>query len=89
MNVKSCAILGPEPLTLPWGYDEEDEQCGALKLILLNMVNYWRSEQISSFFAVLDAGVGLYSAEIINGLRETDPEIVLSCVIPWEEQAAK
>ena len=89
MIEKSCAILGIDPLKLPWGYDEEDELCGALKLILLNLVNYWRTDGITSFVVALDAGIGLYMAEIIICLRETDPEITLSCIIPWEEQAAK
>ena len=89
MIEKSCAILGPEPSRFPWGYDEEDERCGALKLILLNMVNFWLVEKITSFAVVLDAGIGLYAAEIINGLHEDHPEISLTCIVPWEEQATK
>lgn len=89
MKEKSCTILGPEPMKFPWGYDEEDERCGALKLILLNMVNFWLVEKIKSFVVVLDAGIGLYAAEIISELKEKDPVISLLCVIPWEEQAAK
>ena len=89
MKEKSCAIMGPEPLKFPWGYDEEDERCGALKLILLNMVNFWLIEKIKSFVVVLDAGIGLYAAEIISELKEKDSEISLTCVVPWEEQAAK
>lgn len=89
MKEKSCAILGSEPLKFPWGYDEEDERCGALKLILLNMVNCQLAENTKSFVVAIDAGIGLYAAEIINDLRDNDPEIALSCVIPWEEQATK
>ncbi len=89
MKEKSCAIMGPEPLKFPWGYDEEAERCGALKLILLNMVNFWLVEKIKSFVVVLDAGIGLYAAEIISELKEKDSEISLTCVVPWEEQAAK
>ena len=82
MKEKSCAILGPEPLKFPWGYDEEDERCGALKLILLNMVNFWLVETIKTFVVVLDAGIGLYAAEIISELKEKDSEISLTCVVP-------
>ncbi len=89
MKERSCAILGPEPSRFPWGYDEEDERCGALKLILLNMINFWRVEKITSFVVALDAGIGLYAAELISGLREEDPEISLTCIVPWEEQATK
>ena len=89
MNSRSCAILGPEPSRFPWGYDEEDERSGALKLILLNMVNYWLVEDIKSFIVALDAGIGLYAAELIGGLREKNPDISLKCIVPWEEQATK
>lgn len=89
MNEKSCSILGAAPLCFPWGYDEEDERCGALKLILLNLINLWRSDGITAFVVALDAGIGLYAAEILGALREKDPEITLTCIVPWEEQAAK
>lgn len=89
MKEKSCAILGAAPLCFPWGCDEEDERCGALKLILLNQINFWRGDGITSFVVALDAGIGLYAAEILSGLREKAPEITLTCIVPWEEQAAK
>ena len=89
MITRSCAILGPEPSRFPWGYDEEDERCGALKLILLNMINFWLVEKITSFVVALDAGIGLYAAELICGLREEHPDISLTCIVPWEGQATK
>ena len=38
---------------------------------------------------VMDCGVGLYAAEILQGLKETDNEIEAVCYIPYEEQATK
>ena len=32
---------------------------------------------------------GLYAAELINVLRDNDPELMLFCVTPYEEQATK
>lgn len=89
MREKTCAILSCDPMSFPWGYDEEDERCTALKLILLNRITGLRSEDVTDFTVVMDAGVGLYAAEIINGLRESDPDMKLTCIVPWEEQAAK
>ena len=37
----------------------------------------------------MDAGIGLYAAEIINGLREDGGNLRLICVVPWEGQATK
>ena len=39
--------------------------------------------------AAWDCGVGLYAAEIINGLRTTDHDLMLICYTPHEEQATK
>ena len=89
METKCCAILGAAPNCFPWGYDEEDERCGALKIVLLNMVNFYRAEGITAFAVALDAWVGLYAAELIGGLREEAPELSLTCFVPWEEQATK
>lgn len=89
MKENSCSILASAPLCFPWGYDEEDERCGALKLILLNLINFWRCAGINTFSVALDAGVGLYAAESILGLTEEAPGISLTCFVPWEEQAAK
>lgn len=36
-----------------------------------------------------DPGVGLYAAEAVNALRETDGNLMLFCVTPYEEQAIK
>lgn len=89
MRVKSCAILGCAPACFPWGYDEEDERCAALKLMLLNLVNFWRVEGINAFVVPLDAGIGLYAAEIIGDMCGKDAALSMTCVIPWEEQATK
>ena len=53
------------------------------------MVNFWLVEKITSFVVALDAGIGLYAVELIVGLREEHPEISLTCIVPWEEQATK
>ena len=89
MKEHSCAILGCSPWSFPWGFDEEDERCVALKLALVNKVTNLRSQSITDFYVVMDAGIGLYAAEIINGLREDGSNLRLVCVVPWEGQATK
>ena len=41
---KTCAIIGCSPMCFPWGFDEEDEGCAALKLILINQISKLRGE---------------------------------------------
>ena len=86
---KTCAIIGCSPMCFPWGFDEEDEDCVALKLILMNRITRLRSEGCTRFAVSMDCGVGLYAAEIIHGLKETDVELEKICYVPYEEQATK
>ena len=86
---KTCAIIGCSPMCFPWGFDEEDESCAALKLILMNRITRLRSEGCARFQISMDSGVGLYAAEIIHGLKVTDKELEAFCYVPYEEQATK
>ena len=84
-----CGIIASAPLCFPWGFDEEDEGCAALKLILLHKITALRAEVVKDFAVAMDDGIALYAAEIINTLRESDPEMRLRCFVPYEEQATK
>ena len=76
-------------MCFPWGFDEEDEGCAALKLMLMNRITRYRSEGCIRFHISMDCGVGLYAAEIIHGLKETDGDLETICYVPYEEQATK
>ena len=86
---KTCAIIGCSPICFPWGFDEEDEGCGALKLILINQITRLRSEGCTRFAVSMDCGVGLYAAEILDGLKGSDEELKTIGYAPFEEQATK
>ena len=86
---KTCAIIGCSPMCFPWGLDEEDEGCAALKLILMNQISKLRGEGCTRFAVSMDCGVGLYAAEIIWGLKESDSDLETVCFVPCEEQAIK
>ena len=84
-----CAIIGQQPMSFPWGFDEEDESCGKMKMELAQQIMVLRQNGVSQFLVACDCGVGLYAAEIINGLRTTDRDLMLLCYTPHEEQATK
>lgn len=84
-----CAVMGQHPLRFPWGFDEEDESCGKMKMELAQQIMVLRQNGVSQFLVACDCGVGLYAAEIINGLRTTDRDLMLLCYTPHEEQATK
>lgn len=61
-----------------------------MKIELAQQVMALRQRGVTQFLTACDCGVGLYAAEIVNGLRETtDPDLMLFCYIPHEEQATK
>ena len=86
---KTCAIIGCSPMCFPWGFDEEDEGCAALKLILINQISRQRGEGCTRFAVSMDCGVGLNSAEILHGLKGSEEELETICYVPYEEQATK
>ena len=85
-----CAIIGQHPMRFPWGFDEEDDRCRKLKIELAQQIMALRQSGVSQFLVACDCGVGLYAAEIVNGLRATtDHDLMLICYTPHEEQATK
>ena len=88
-NPIRCAIIGQSPMRFPWGFDEEDDRCRKLKIELAQQIMALRQSGVSQFLVACDCGVGLYAAEIINGLRTTDRDLMLLCYTPHEEQATK
>lgn len=55
-----CAIIGQPPMRFPWGFDEEDEGCNALKLALAQKIMELRQQGVTRFAVVADYGIGLY-----------------------------
>ena len=85
-----CAVMGQHLLRFPWGFDEEDDRCRKLKIELAQQIMVLRQNGVSQFLVACDCGVGLYAAEIVNGLRATtDHDLMLICYTPHEEQATK
>ena len=86
---ESCAIFGQNPMRFAWGFDEETDECREMKLELAQQIMVLRQQGATHFFVTCDCGVGLYAAEFINVLRDNDPELMLFCITPYEEQATK
>lgn len=77
-------------MRFPWGFDEEDDRCQKLKIELAQQIMVLHQRGVTQFLTACDCGVGLYAAEIVNGLRETaDQDLMLFCYTPHEEQATK
>jgi uncharacterized phage-like protein YoqJ len=72
-----------------FGWDEEDEACIKLKLVLLQQIQKLIRSGVTQFMTACDPGVGLWCSEIINVLRDGDDDLHLYCALPHEEQSTK
>ena len=84
-----CAVMGQPPMRFPWGFDEDDVRCRKMKLELAQQIMALHQQGVTQFLTACDCGVGLYAAEIVNALRAAQPEVMLLCYTPCEEQATK
>ena len=67
----------------------EDKFCSKMKMELAQQIMALRQGGVSQFLVACDCGVGLYAAEIVNGLRMSDHDLMLICCTPHEEQSTK
>ena len=59
---RSCAIFGQNPMRFSWGFDEEADECRAMKLELAQQIMVLRQQGVTQFYVGCDYGVGLYAA---------------------------
>ena len=90
MKEKTCAFTGHRPQKLPFGFNEADERCIALKKLLrTKIIDLIEAEQVTHFISGMALGVDMYAAEIVLGLKASYPGITLTCALPCESQAEK
>lgn len=83
------AFTGHRPEKLPWGSDEADCRCQALKLQM-----QWKIEQeiirgTGVFCCGMARGCDFYFAEAVLSLRKRYPEIRLEAYLPCESQPSR
>jgi uncharacterized phage-like protein YoqJ len=87
----TCCFTGHRPQKLPWGYDEEWEDCVKLKLKLACEIEAMRKKGVTTFISGMAVGVDMWAAEIVLDLKSAYPQdtIKLIAAIPYEGQANK
>lgn len=78
----TAAFTGHRADSLPWGYNERSEACKRLKAELLCAIRSAYSDGKRVFLSGMASGADIYAAEAVLQLRETLPEIKLTCVFP-------
>lgn len=82
----SCAFTGHRPGKLPWGKDEADIRCIALKAKLRAAVESAIHEGMEHFICGMAEGCDLYFAETVLALKKNYPHITLEAAIPCPTQ---
>ena len=81
---KTCAFTGHRPKKLPWGYNETDVRCVALKAALERQIRSLVQEGVMDFLSGMAEGVDLLAAEIVFYLRSEYPSVNLPCILPYK-----
>ena len=71
---RSCCFTGHRPEKLPWGSDETDPRCLALKAAIRDAVAAAYDEGFRHFICGMARGCDLYFAEAVVDLRRERPE---------------
>ena len=82
----TCCFTGPRPEKLPWGDNEEDERCRALKLRLRDAVETAYDEGMRHFICGMARGCDFYFAEAVLALRARRPGVTLEAAVPCPSQ---
>jgi uncharacterized phage-like protein YoqJ len=83
----TCCFTGHRPDKLPWGTDERDPRCVALKRSMLREIERLYRRGKTHFISGLARGADLYFAEAVLELKEIYPLITLEGAVPCLSQA--
>ena len=89
MIEKCCAFTGHRPKKFPWGYNEADARCVALKEKLAEEIAKLVKTGYTDFFSGMAEGADTWAALAVLALKKENPALKLHCVLPCEGQAGK
>ena len=78
----SCSFSGHRPEKLPWGDNERDERCLALKASMDEMVRKAYDDGYRHFICGMARGCDTYFCEAVLRLRDRVQDITLEAAIP-------
>ncbi len=85
----TCCFTGYRPNKLPWGSNEADERCIALKTKLYDIIDALYTAGIRHFICGMAQGADTYFCEQALKFRAEHDDITVEAAIPCEEQASK
>lgn len=85
----TCCFTGHRPEKLPWGENEADPRCAALKRQMRDAVEAAYDEGMRHFICGMARGCDLYFAELVLDLRRRRPDVTLEAAIPCATQSRR
>ena len=86
-SAHTCCFTGHRPDKLPWGLDERDPRCAAIKHSLAREIEGLYRRGFRHFISGMAMGCDLYFAEAALALKEKYPELMVEGAIPCPTQA--
>ena len=87
LREETCCFTGHRPAKLPWGYDESDPRCVALKQRMRDALECAWQEGFHHFLCGMAMGCDLYFCEEALALRQRHPGVTVEAAIPCPTQA--
>ena len=82
----TVCFSGYRPEKLPWGYDEDDPRCAALKERLRRAIVDACEQGYRHFICGMARGVDFYACEAVLLLRRDYPDVTVEAAIPCPSQ---
>ena len=82
----SCCFSGHRPGKLPWGENENDSRCIALKHRLWDLLETAYEEGFRHFICGMARGCDLYFCELALQLRQSHSDVTVEAAVPCPGQ---
>ena len=86
-RAQTCCFSGHRPMKLPWGMNERDGRCLALKAELAARLEGLYALGFRRFLCGMAIGCDMYFAEAVLALRQLHPDVILEAAVPCDSQA--
>lgn len=89
VNALKICFTGHRPKSLPWGYDENKENCILFKGVMASIIEKAIINGYTYFISGMALGIDMICAEIVLELKKKYKNILLECAIPCLNQEKK
>ena len=83
----TCCFSGHRPPRLPWGSNEADPRCLALKARLASALAAAYDQGYRHFLCGMAQGTDLYFCQAVLDLRQAHPDVTIEAAVPFAGQA--